>query len=126
MSAAEDTLREAERGLQSAMLAGDVATLDQLLDDRVIATGPDGRRFTKSDDLELHRSGTLVIHHLAEEELSTIVAGDTGVTLVLLTLTGTQDGHEFRARLRYTRAWTRHDNGRWRVLAAHVSPHDGS
>jgi len=103
------------------MLAGDVAALDQLLDDRVIATGPDGRRFTKSDDLELHQSRTLVIHHLAEEELSTIVAGDTGVTLVLLTLTGTQDGHEFSARLRYTRTWTRHGNGRWRVLAAHVA-----
>lgn len=34
-----DELREAERRLQAAMLAGDVAALDQLLDDRAIFTG---------------------------------------------------------------------------------------
>ncbi|MGH3565484.1 MAG: nuclear transport factor 2 family protein [Pseudonocardia sp.] len=36
-----DELREAERRLQAAQLAGDVAALDQLLDDRLIFTyGP--------------------------------------------------------------------------------------
>ena len=122
MDAAEDRLREAERELQSAMLAGDVGALDRLLDDRVIATGPDGRRFTKAEDLETHRSGTLVIQDLTEEELSVLVAGDTGVTVVLLALTGVHEGEEFAARLRYTRTWVRHGDDRWRVLAAHVSP----
>jgi ketosteroid isomerase-like protein len=122
MGAAEDALRETERELQSAMLAGDVGALDRLIDDRVIATGPDGRRFTKTQDLETHRSGTLVIRDLTEEELSVMVAGDTGVTVVLLALTGVHEGEEFAARLRYTRTWVRHGGDRWRVLAAHVSP----
>ena len=124
MGAAEDGLRQAERELQSAMLAGDVGALDRLIDDRVVATGPDGRRFTKAEDLETHRSGTLVIEDLTEEELSVVVAGDTGVTVVLLALTGAHEGEEFAARMRYTRTWVRHGDGPWRVLAAHVSPHD--
>jgi ketosteroid isomerase-like protein len=122
MGAAEDRLREAERELQSAMRAGDVGALGRLIDDRVIATGPDGRQFTKAQDLEAHRSGTLVIQDLTEEELSVVVAGDTGVTVVLLALTGVNEGEEFAARLRYTRTWIRHGGDRWRVLAAHVSP----
>jgi ketosteroid isomerase-like protein len=122
MGAAEDRLREAERELQSAMRAGDVGALDRLIDDRVIATAPDGRQFTKAQDLEAHRSGTLVIQDLTEEELSVVVAGDTGVTVVLLALTGVNEGEEFAARLRYTRTWIRHGGDRWRVLAAHVSP----
>ena len=122
MGAAEDRLREAERELQSAMRAGDVGALDRLIDDRVIATAPDGRQFTKAQDLEAHRSGTLVIQDLTEEELSIVVAGDTGVTVVLLALTGVNEGEEFAARLRYTRTWIRHGGDRWRVLAAHISP----
>lgn len=43
-----DELREAECRLQAAQLAGDIAALDQLLDDRLIFTyGPDGK-FTRS------------------------------------------------------------------------------
>jgi len=122
MGAADDGLREAERELQSAMLAGDVTTLERLIDDRVIATGPDGRRFTKTEDLETHRSRTLVIRDLIEEELSVLVAGDTGVTVVVLALAGTHQGEDFAARMRYTRTWLRHGADRWRVLAAHVSP----
>jgi ketosteroid isomerase-like protein len=120
MSAGEDGLRDAERELQSAMLAGDVAALDRLLDDRVLATGPDGRRLTKGEDLEIHRSRALVIDSLAEEELSVVVEGDTGVTLVLLSLTGANQRQPFAGRMRYTRTWT-HADGRWRVLAAHIS-----
>ena len=122
MGAAEDRLREAERELQSAMRARDVGALDRLIDDRVIATAPDGRQFTKAQDLEAHRSKTLAIHNLTEEELSVVVAGDTGVTVVLLALTGVNEGEEFAARLRYTRTWIRHGGDRWRVLAAHISP----
>lgn len=122
MGAAEDGLRKAERELQSAMLAGDVGALERLIDDRVMATGPDGRRFSKADDLETHRSGTLVIQALTEEEISVLVVGDTGVSGVLLALTGAFEGEDFTARLRYTRTWVRHADGRWRVLAAHVSP----
>ncbi|WP_330256290.1 nuclear transport factor 2 family protein [Nocardia sp. NBC_00565] len=54
----EKTLREAERRLQAAQLAGDVQTLELLLDDRLIFTfGAD--TFTKAYDLELPSAHTI-------------------------------------------------------------------
>jgi|SRR5947209_13134515 hypothetical protein len=66
-----DELREAERRLQAAQPAGDIAALDQLLDDRVIFTfGPDGKCYTKQDDLQLHRSRQQVLTKVMEEDLT--------------------------------------------------------
>jgi Domain of unknown function (DUF4440) len=77
-------LREAERRLQAAQLAGDIAALDQLLDDRLIFTfGPDGECYTKQDDLQLHRSRQQVLTKVIEEDLTVLVEGRTGVTWFL-------------------------------------------
>jgi ketosteroid isomerase-like protein len=117
-----DELRKAERRLQAAQLAGDIAALDQLLDDRVIFTfGPDGKCYTKRDDLQLHRSRQQVLTKVMEEDLTVLVEGRTGVTWFLGALEGTFAGTPFAARLRYTRTWIYdHDHG-WRVVAAHAS-----
>jgi hypothetical protein len=54
----EESLRTAERRLQAAQLAGDVAELDRLLDDRLFATlAPDPVRVSKAEDLQGHREG---------------------------------------------------------------------
>jgi uncharacterized protein DUF4440 len=72
-----DELREAERRLQAAQLAGNIAALDQLLDDRVIFTfGPGGKCYTKHDDLQ-------VLTKVTEEDLTVLVEGRTGVTWFL-------------------------------------------
>ncbi|MFF3869554.1 nuclear transport factor 2 family protein [Micromonospora sp. NPDC001898] len=117
----EAELLDAERRLQAAQRAGDVAAFDGLLDERLIAFGPDGNRFTKQDDLNAHRDRTSVIDELVEEELDLIVEGTTGVTFFLGRVTGTFGGVPVTARLRYTRTWTYGDRG-WRILAAHISP----
>lgn len=119
-----EALRDAERRLQRAQLASDVAALDRLIDDRLIFTGPDGRRYTKQDDLQVHRSGRQSMVRVDEEDLTVLVVGGTGVTWFLGTLEGTMDGEPFRARVRYTRTWIRDDNG-WRLIAAHVSAAGG-
>ena len=118
-----DELREAERRLQAAQLAGDTAALEQLLDDRLIFTfGPDGKCYTKQDDLQLHRSRQQVLTKVIEEDLTVLVEGRTGVTWFLGTLEGTFAGTPFAARLRYTRTWIHDDDHGWRVVAAHASP----
>ena len=118
-----DELREAERRLQAAQLAGDIAALDQLLDDRLIFTfGPDGKCYTKQDDLQLHRSRQQSLTKIIEEDLTVLVEGRTGVTWFLGALEGTFAGAPFAARLRYTRTWIHDDHHGWRVLAAHASP----
>ncbi|NBE83914.1 nuclear transport factor 2 family protein [Micromonospora rubida] len=116
----EAELLDAERRLQAAQRAGDVAALNGLLDERLIAFGPDGNRFTKQDDLIAHRDRTSVIDELVEEELDLIVEGTTGVTFFLGRVTGTFGGVPVTARLRYTRTWTYGERG-WRILAAHIS-----
>lgn len=121
--AVTDELREAECRLQAAQLAGDIAALDQLLDDRLIFTyGPDGKCYTKQDDLQLHQSRQQVLTKLIQEDLTMLVEGRTGVTWSLGTLEGTFTGTPFTVRLRYTRTWIHDDDHGWRVVAAHASP----
>jgi ketosteroid isomerase-like protein len=114
-------LTAAERALHAAQRAGDVVALDRLLDDRLVAIGPDGARYTKDDDLAGYRSGRAVIRELAEEDLEVIVAGTTGVTFFVGTVVGTFGGEPMSARLRYTRTWTYDDDRGWRILAAHIA-----
>jgi ketosteroid isomerase-like protein len=113
-------LHEAEQELQAAIRAGDIQTLDLLLDDRVVYTGPDGRSVTKEQDLEAHRSGTLAVDVFDQQDLQVTVVGSTGITHVLAVLQGTAGAQPFAARLRYTRTWV-HADGTWRVLTAHAS-----
>ncbi|WUH91775.1 nuclear transport factor 2 family protein [Streptomyces sp. NBC_00433] len=113
----EADLLDAERRLQAAVLSGDVDALDLLLDDRVVYTGPDGHSVTKEEDLEAHRSRSLVVEVFDQEDLQVTVAGTTGITRVLVTLQGVAAGQSFAARLLYTRTWV-HADGTWRVLAA--------
>jgi ketosteroid isomerase-like protein len=117
----ENELRAAESRLQAAQLASDVAALDELLDDRLVFTGPDGGLYGKADDLRVHRTGTQVIDTLHEEELTVLVAGETGVTWFLGSLRGSIEGVPFEARMRYTRTWVFDARYGWRIVAAHAS-----
>lgn len=114
-------LRTAERALQAAQLASDVAELDRLIDDRLVFTGPDGRLYSKADDLQLHGSGEQQMSRVDEEDLTVLVAGNTGVTCFLGTVSGVLSGTEFTARVRYTRTWIHDDSHGWRLIAGHVS-----
>ncbi|TDC38562.1 nuclear transport factor 2 family protein [Micromonospora sp. 15K316] len=118
----EAALLDAERRLQAAQRAGDVVALDELLDDHLIAIGPDGGRFTKQDDLVAHHSGTSVIDELVEEQVELLVEGFTGVTFFVGRVAGRFGGSPFEARLRYTRTWVYDGEGDWRLLAAHIGP----
>ncbi|WNV74310.1 nuclear transport factor 2 family protein [Geodermatophilus sp. DSM 44513] len=120
-SADTETLRAAERRLQAAQLASDVDGLDELLDDAVLFTGPDGNLYSKEDDLRAHRSGHQVLNRVEEEDLRILVAGSTGVTFFLGILEGTVGGEPFAARMRYTRTWHHDAASGWRIVAAHAA-----
>ncbi|GAA4936193.1 nuclear transport factor 2 family protein [Actinoplanes utahensis] len=122
MSGIEGGLLEAERSLQQAQRDGDVAALDRLLDDRLVAIGPDGRRYRKSDDLDAYRSGHSRIDSLTEDDLEVVVVGTTGATFALCSVSGTFGGEPFAARLRYARTWAYRNETGWRVVAAQISP----
>lgn len=120
-----DALHEAEQRLQAAQLSGDVETLDRLLDEQLVFTGPpDGECHpgAKQLDLHNHRSRTQIMTKLVQEDLTVIVEGSTGVTCFLGTLEGTFAGEPFAGRMRYTRTWAHTNEYGWRVLAAHAGP----
>ncbi|MFC4997058.1 nuclear transport factor 2 family protein [Dactylosporangium cerinum] len=121
MPASVETLLAAERRLQAAQLAGDVAVLDELIDERLVFTGPDGVLYHKEDDLHLHRTGAQKMTAVQEEELLSLVDGRTGVTWFVGRLAGTFKGNDFDGRLRYTRTWLHDDASGWRVVAGHAS-----
>lgn len=116
-----DSLRDAERRLQAAQLASDVTTLDALIDDELLFTGPDGSLLTKNDDLNAHRSGSQVLRQLEELDLRVRVVGSTGVTWVHAALVGSIDGAPFASRLRYTRTWTLVSATGWKIVAAQAT-----
>lgn len=116
----EDSLLAAERRLQAAQLAADVDVLDELIDDRLVFTGPGGRLYSKQDDLELQRSGGQRLTEVTEESAAALVDGNTGVTWFLGRLAGVFRGDAFAVRVRYTRVWIHTAIG-WRLLSAHVS-----
>jgi hypothetical protein len=111
----------AEQRLQDAQRAGDVGELDRLLDDRLIAIGPDGGRYRKSDDLDAYRSGNSVIESLTQVSLESLVVGSTGVTFAVCDVAGAFGGAPFSARLRYTRTWAFSEGAGWRIVAAHIA-----
>lgn len=115
-----ETLRAAERRLQAAQLASDVAVLRELIADDAWFTGPDGKIYTKQDDLAAHETGHQVLSRVAEEELRVLATAHTGVTWFLGTLEGTVGGRPMVARMRYTRTWTNDDPAGWRIIAAHA------
>jgi hypothetical protein len=114
-----ESLLVAERRLQAAQLAGDVAVLDELIDERLIFTGPDGLLYGKEDDLRLHRSGAQTMTAVREEDLLSLVDGRTGVTWFVGRLAGTFNGVAFDMRVRYTRTWV--FTSRWKLVAGHAS-----
>ena len=72
-----------ERRLQAAQGYADVGALDALLHPRVVGASPDGRVFSKEDDLDAYRSGSLRIVRLEEESIDVQDDGTTGVTQIV-------------------------------------------
>jgi Domain of unknown function (DUF4440) len=115
------SLHAAERQLQAAQLASDVTVLDELLDDDLLFTGPDGSLLSKEDDLKAHRSGWQKLRQLDELDLRVRVVGSTGVTWVLMALAGSIGPDSFDGRVRYTRTWTHDAETGWKILTAQAT-----
>lgn len=116
-----ESLRAAERRLQSAQLASDVAALNELIDDDAWFTGPDGKLYTKQDDLTAHETGYQVLSRLTEEDLRVLATPHSGVTWFLGALEGAVGGQPVACRLRYTRTWTYGEETGWTIIAAHAT-----
>lgn len=107
--------------LRQAQLTSDVAALDQLIDDTLIFTGPDGSIASKADDLTMHRNGVVrfSLHEPSDLRVQQVTA-DVAVVVLRTRLAGTIHGQPFDGTYRYTRVWARRGDT-WRIVAGHVS-----
>ncbi len=104
-------IEAAEDGLRAAMLAGDVTTLDALIDDSLLFTGPDGSVLSKDSDLSLYRSGEQRILALEFQDRQ-ISAGEAVASVTVLAfVSGVFKGHAFEGHFRYLRVWQRTSAG---------------
>lgn len=125
MAADQESLDASESALQRAVRAGDVDTLDRLLDDEVRYVGPDGVVTSKAADLAIHRSRTLALVELRQLRRESQLLGAIGITRVWLQLRGSYGDGPLDAQMVYTRTW-RWAEGRWRVVAAQGAPYSGT
>jgi ketosteroid isomerase-like protein len=115
----EDDLLAVEDELRAAMLAGDVATLDRLLDDDLMFVSHFGAVVDKATDLEMHRTRRLRIHSMAPSGREIRRWGDTAVVTVQMDIDATVDGVDSRDVFRYTRVWRLTPTG-WRIVAGQM------
>jgi ketosteroid isomerase-like protein len=120
-----ESLRACEAALRQAQLAGDVATLDRLVDDALVFTGPDGAVYGKADDLDAHRQGWVRITRLEPSDERIQRLGAVAVVSVRMEMAGTFKGAPFAGPFRYTRVWCARPEG-WRIVAGHVSAVSGA
>jgi ketosteroid isomerase-like protein len=112
----------AESALRAAQLDADVAALDDLIDEALLFTGPDGELASKAQDLEAHRTGLVRFRaHTPEELRIRRVCPDVAVAALRARLEVEVAGTLVRGTYRYTRVWARRRGGPWRVVAGHVS-----
>jgi ketosteroid isomerase-like protein len=110
----------AESELRAAMLGGDVAALDRLIDDALVFVAIDGSVVSKADDLAMHRSGAIKITRLEPSDQRIALHNDAAVVSVKMSASAILNGQTMNNTLRYTRFWLKRD-GAWRLVGGHMS-----
>lgn len=111
-----------EEELRQAMLAGDVATLDRLIADELLFSGPTGELATKAQDLAAYRDRVIRFLSHEPEELSVRrIGSDVALVSLRTRLAVEVNGTVHRGAYRYTRVWARERGGAWQIVGGHVS-----
>ncbi|MCM3921027.1 nuclear transport factor 2 family protein [Frankia sp. AiPs1] len=113
-------LGRAEDLLQSVVTANDAVGLAEVLHDDLVAHGYDGLLHGKAEDVAGYASGDFAVLSYLELRRQSLLHGGTGVTFVRAAITARSSGENVSVVMDYTRTWV-HDDGRWQVIAAHLS-----
>ncbi|MBD2090123.1 nuclear transport factor 2 family protein [Microcoleus sp. FACHB-1515] len=116
----QDAIAELEERLRQAMLASDVAALDELIADDLVFTLPTGALANKQMDLDAHRSGSEKLTAVKFLERQVQIYDKVAIVTVKTELAGTYEGENLTGTYRYTRVWAQ-PQGRWQIVAGHVS-----
>lgn len=108
-----------EEELRLAMLNRDVEKLDELIDDSLIFTTPDGSIITKQDDLEVQRNKIQSMTELTPSEQIVQIYDNCAVVNVKMKIIGSFSGIDISGMYRYLRVWMK-TNGKWKIVAGSV------
>lgn len=106
----KEEIVEVENKLFSAQLTSNVAILEELLHDDLIAVAPTGQVITKEMDLNSHRAKTVVIEEASTAIDEIKIVGDTAISIVTMTAKGKMEGLPLAGKFRYFRVWKRFDD----------------
>lgn len=112
---------DAEERLRQAMLASDVAALDQLIAPDLLFTNHLGQLLDKQTDLGFHQSGTIRFNQIEPSDATIRVHGHFAVVSVHMRVVGSFAGTDFAEAFRYTRVWRPAGRTQWQVVAGHMS-----
>ena len=105
--------------------AGDTAALDAMATDDFRLVGPAGFVLDKAQWLDRYRTGSLVMHRLAWEQVAVREYGSAAVAIGIHNQRGAYQGRAVEGRFRATHIFTRDGTGataRWRFVSQHLSP----
>ncbi|MDX2213700.1 MAG: nuclear transport factor 2 family protein [Oculatellaceae cyanobacterium bins.114] len=116
-----EPIENLEEKLRCAMLASDVAVLDELIADDLVWTMHIGQIASKQDDLDAHRSGLFRFTKLdiSDRQIHPF-SNDCVVVTLKAEIAGTLNHQAFSEGYRFTRVWLQRQN-RWQIVAGHVS-----
>jgi ketosteroid isomerase-like protein len=121
----ERQLIELERQLSDALVREDAAVLDRLWSNDLVFTFPDGKVSNKAQRL----AGQKPVAQPSQSESATsndevkvyLYYGNTAVVTVLSTWSGKANNQAYSSQFQATHVWVK-QQGRWQLVAAHVSP----
>lgn len=113
-------IAQLEIELAQAMRDNDITTLDRLISDDLIFTGPDGVLVNKAQDLAAHRSGDIIFTSYEIEDSIVQVFPPIAIANVRVRLAGSFKGESFDGGYRYLRIYLNRDN-RWQIIGGQVT-----
>lgn len=103
-----------------AVVRGDTATLDLLLDDDYSLTEPSGEVISKAEEIgEIKAPAFLVYKACRAEDVKVEVSGDGATVSGLAVLSFLLDGQDVSRRYRYERTFAGREAG-WRITSARM------
>jgi hypothetical protein len=121
----EELLSRIERDWADALVKGDVAFTEGLLEDDYVGTMSDGRRITKAQNLDNLRSGAFKSESMVVDGIKVRVLGDTAVVTLDQSEKSQFEGKDISGRSMWTDIFMRRD-GKWQIVANHGSRVDES
>jgi ketosteroid isomerase-like protein len=108
-------IQSLEEEWRTALIAGDVASLDRLTSDDFIGISMTGQVNTKMQQLDRIRNRTLQISKMDLSDVKIKIVGSVAIVTSLAQLEGTNEGLSMQGTFRYTRVYQRISPGVWKT-----------